>query len=283
MTGIIHSVAELRGLVAAWKAQGLIVGLVPTMGALHAGHLSLVHAARCGADRVIVSIFVNPRQFNNAKDLETYPRNLGADVALVAGSGADLIFAPDPDEVYPAGFASQVSVSGVSAPLEGAHRPGHFDGMATVVAKLFGMSQADRAWFGQKDWQQLQIVQRMVQDLNINVEVIGAETIRDDDGLALSSRNARLSDEARAIAPSLYWAMVAAAADIRDGEPVDEVLDEAREAVLGAGFARIDYLELCSADRLEPLKRYQGPVKTPARLLAAAWLEDVRLIDNIAV
>ena len=283
MTEIVHSVAELRGRVAEWKAQGLSVGLVPTMGALHAGHLSLVHAAKAGADRVIVSIFVNPRQFNNAKDLETYPRNLEADAALVAAIGADLIFAPDPDAVYPAGFASQVAVSGVSAPLEGAHRPGHFDGMATVVAKLFGMSQADRAWFGQKDWQQLQIVQRMVADLNIKVEVIGAETIRDGDGLALSSRNTRLSAEARAIAPSLYWAMVAAAADIRDGEPLDEVLDEAREAVLGAGFTRIDYLELCSADRLEPLKHYKGPVKTPARLLAAAWLDDVRLIDNIAV
>lgn len=279
MTQILRTVAELRACVAEWKAAGQVVGLVPTMGALHDGHLSLVRAAKAGADRVIVTIFVNPKQFNSAEDLDKYPRTLDADAALVGTIGADVIFAPEPAEVYPPGFATTVSVAGVSEPLEGVHRPGHFDGMATVVSKLFGMSQADRAWFGQKDWQQLQVIRRFVADLNLKVEVIGAETIRDADGLALSSRNARLSDEARAIAPSLYWAMVAATADIRDGEPVDEVLEEARDTVLGAGFDKIEYLELRTAEMLDPMETFDGP----ARLLAAAWLDGVRLIDNIPV
>ena len=279
MTEILRTVAALRECVAGWKATGQVVGVVPTMGALHEGHLSLVRAAREGADRVIVTVFVNPRQFSNSEDLAKYPRTLEADAALVAAIGADVVFAPEPSEVYPPGFATTVSVSGVSEPLEGIHRPGHFDGMATVVTKLFGMTQADRAWFGQKDWQQLQVVRRFVADLNIKVEVIGAETIRDADGLALSSRNTRLSEEARQIAPSLYWAMIAAAADIRDGEPVDEVLEEAREAVLGAGFEKIEYLELRTADMLEPVEDVAGP----ARLLAAAWLDGLRLIDNIPV
>lgn len=279
MTEILRTVAALRECVAGWKAMGQVVGVVPTMGALHEGHLSLVRAACEGADRVIVTVFVNPKQFSSSDDLAKYPRTLEADAELVAAIGADVVFAPDPSEVYPQGFATTVSVSGVSEPLEGVHRPGHFDGMATVVTKLFGMTQADRAWFGQKDWQQLQVVRRFVADLNIKVEVIGAETIRDADGLALSSRNSRLSEEARQIAPSLYWAMIAAAADIRDGEPVDEVLEEAREAVLGAGFEKIEYLELRTADMLDPMEDFTGP----ARLLAAAWLDGVRLIDNIPV
>ncbi|MFT4149899.1 MAG: pantoate--beta-alanine ligase [Paracoccaceae bacterium] len=279
MAEILRTVADLRARVAGWKAAGAVVGVVPTMGALHDGHLSLARAARAGADRVIVTIFVNPKQFNNPEDLKKYPRTIEADAALLDTVGVDVIFAPDVDQVYPPGFATTVSVSGVSEPLEGVHRPGHFDGMATVVAKLFGMTRADRAWFGQKDWQQLQVVRRFVADLNLTVEIVGAETVRDADGLALSSRNARLSEVARGIAPSLYWAMVSAAADIRDGEPVDEVLDEAREAVLGAGFDKVEYLDLRTAGMLEPMARFDGP----ARLLAAAWLDGVRLIDNIPV
>lgn len=276
---IVKTVADLRARVDGWKAAGNAVGVVPTMGALHEGHLSLVRAARAGAGKVIVTIFVNPKQFNNAEDLKKYPRTLEADAALLAAEGVDVVFAPDPDEVYPAGFATSVSVAGVSEPLEGVHRPGHFDGMAVVVLKIFGMTRADRAWFGQKDWQQLQVIRRFSADLNLAVEVIGAETVRDADGLALSSRNARLSPEARGIAPSLYWAMISAAADIRDGEPVDEVLEEAREAVLAAGFDKVEYLDLRTAALLEPMKRFDGP----ARLLAAAWLDGVRLIDNIPV
>ncbi len=279
MVEILRTVAALKARVQEWKAAGASIGVVPTMGALHDGHLSLARAARAGVDRVVVTIFVNPKQFNNPDDLKKYPRTLEADAALLGTVGVDAIFAPDPAEVYPPGFATTISVSGVSEPLEGAHRPGHFDGVATVVTKLFGMTRADRAWFGQKDWQQLQVVLRLVADLNLKVEVVGAETVRDADGLALSSRNARLSEEARGIAPSLYWALQSAAGDIRDGEPLDEVLEEAREAVLGAGFDKIEYLELRTAAMLDPMTRFDAP----ARLLAAAWLDGVRLIDNIPV
>lgn len=279
MAEILRTVTALRARVAEWKAAGAAVGVVPTMGALHEGHLSLARAAKAGADRVVVTIFVNPKQFNNPEDLKKYPRTLESDAALLATVGVDAIFAPDPDEVYPRGFATTVSVAGVSEPLEGEHRPGHFDGVATVVSKLFGMTQADHAWFGQKDWQQLQVVRRLVADLNLAIRVHGAETVRDADGLALSSRNAQLSTEAREIAPALYWAMKSAAEDIRDGEPLDEVLEEAREALIGAGFDKIEYLELRSAEMLEPMAGFDGP----ARLLAAAWLDGVRLIDNIPV
>ncbi|TKA97236.1 pantoate--beta-alanine ligase, partial [Cereibacter changlensis] len=204
---ILRRVADLRTMVRGWKAAGQTVGVVPTMGALHEGHLSLARAAKAGCDRVIVTIFVNPKQFNNPADLEKYPRTEDRDAALLATVGVDVIFAPSPDEVYPPGFATTVSVSGVSAPLEGAHRPGHFDGVAAVVAKLFGMTMADRAYFGEKDWQQLQVVQRLVADLNLPVEIVGCETVREADGLAMSSRNARLSEGGRAIAPALHREM----------------------------------------------------------------------------
>lgn len=198
MPPVLRTVAELRARVSDWKAAGETVGVVPTMGALHEGHLSLARRARAACDRVIVTIFVNPRQFNNPADLEKYPRTEAQDAALLASVGVDAVFAPGPEEVYPRGFATNVSVSGVSEPLEGAHRPGHFDGVATVVAKLFGMTRADRAFFGEKDWQQLMVVQRLVADLNIPVTIEGCATVREADGLALSSRNRRLSVEGRA-------------------------------------------------------------------------------------
>ena len=188
---ICRSVSEIRALVDEWKASGARVGVVPTMGALHEGHLSLARRARAECDRVVVTIFVNPKQFNNAQDLEKYPRTEDADAALLAGVPVDAIFAPLPDEVYPPGFATTVSVAGVAEPLEGAMRPGHFDGVATVVTKLFGMTRADRAYFGQKDWQQLQVVQRLVADLNLPVEIVACETLREGDGLAMSSRSQR--------------------------------------------------------------------------------------------
>lgn len=261
---IVRRVDELRALVRGWGGS---VGLVPTMGALHAGHLSLVRAAKAGADRVIVTIFVNPKQFNSAEDLAKYPRTEAADAALLAPLGVDAVFVPDPEEVYPPGFASEVTVQGVALPLEGALRPGHFAGVATVVAKLFGMTLADRAWFGEKDWQQLQVIRRMVADLNIPVEVIGHPTLRDPDGLAMSSRNARLSPRARAIAPALHHWMQRMAA----GEAGAEA------GLLAAGFERVEYLEFRDAETLGP------PIPgRPRRLLAAAWLEGVRLIDNIA-
>lgn len=279
MTAIFRDVLSLRAQVRAWKALGEVVAVVPTMGALHAGHISLVEAAKRDCGRVIVTIFVNPKQFNNSDDLAKYPRTEAADLALLEAVGVDGLFAPPPAEVYPQGFASTVSISGVSEPLEGAHRPGHFDGVATVVAKLFGMTMADRAYFGEKDWQQLQLVRRLVADLNIPVTVVGCETLRETDGLALSSRNARLSEAGRKVAPALHQAMTRAVQGLRLGLPMAAALQGAVVEVLAAGFDRVDYIELRDAESLQPLAQ----ADRPARLLAAAWLDGVRLIDNIGV
>ncbi|RWR50893.1 pantoate--beta-alanine ligase [Sinirhodobacter ferrireducens] len=279
MTQVIRSSAELREKVAGWKRSGMLVGVVPTMGALHDGHLSLVREARRQSDRVIVTIFVNPMQFNNADDLKKYPRDEGHDLALLDAEGVDVLFAPEVTEVYPEGFATKVSVSGVSEPLEGAFRPGHFDGVATVVAKLFGMTQAGRAFFGEKDWQQLQVVRRLVEDLNIPVRIIGCPTIREADGLAMSSRNVRLSAAERAAAPALHRILEAAAATLHGGASARETLLDAEAEILEAGFREVDYLDLRSVEGLRPLER----ATEPARLLVAAWIGDVRLIDNIAV
>lgn len=279
MTQVIRSSAELREKVAGWKRSGMFVGVVPTMGALHDGHLSLVREARRQSDRVIVTIFVNPMQFNNADDLTKYPRDEGHDLALLDAEGVDVLFAPEVAEVYPEGFATKVSVAGVSEPLEGAFRPGHFDGVATVVAKLFGMTQAGRAFFGEKDWQQLQVVRRLVEDLNIPVKIIGCPTIREADGLAMSSRNVRLSTAERAAAPGLHRILEAAAAALRAGALARETLLDAEAEILEAGFREVDYLDLRSVEGLRPLER----ATEPARLLVAAWIGDVRLIDNIAV
>lgn len=276
---VIRDTATLRRIVGGWHAAGLTVGVVPTMGALHDGHLSLVAAARSGCDRVIVTLFVNPRQFDRPEDLAKYPRTEERDRARLEPAGVDVLFSPDVDEVYPPGFATTVSVAGLSSDLCGAHRPGHFDGMATVVTKLFLMTGADRAYFGEKDWQQLQIVRRLVRDLNIPVGIVGCPTVRETDGLAMSSRNERLTEQQRAMAPALHRIMQDAAARLRAGEGAAPVLDAAREAVLAAGFERVEYLELRHAETLAPMDRpgEQG------RLLAAAWLGPVRLIDNIAV
>ena len=274
----VREVKALRGVVAGWKAAGQTVAVVPTMGALHPGHLSLIAAARAGADRVIATIFVNPRQFNNPEDLARYPRTEDRDAGMLVAAGVDLLFAPPLDVVYPQGFATSVTVAGLSEGLCGAHRPGHFDGVATVVTKLLLMTGADRAFFGEKDWQQLQIVRRLARDLNIPVAVTGCPTLREADGLAMSSRNARLSSADRAAAPALLRAMSGAGAAIRGGTPVVEALDRARHEVLRAGFTEVEYLDLRGAEALEPL----ATLDRPARLLAAAWLGGVRLIDNIA-
>ena len=279
MTQILRTVSDLRRVVRGWKATGDMVGVVPTMGALHDGHLSLARAAKRDCQRVIVTIFVNPMQFNNPDDLKTYPRTEAADAALLKTVGVDAIFVPAPDEVYPDGFSSVVSVAGVSEPLEGKMRPGHFDGVATVVTKLFGMSMADRGYFGQKDWQQLQVVQKLVRDLNLPVVIVGCETIREADGLAMSSRNARLDAVARAKAPVFYAAITAAAADIRAGGSDRMAIREAAEAMRAAGYERVEYIELRDAATLLPS---DDPAR-PRRMLAAVWLGGVRLIDNIPV
>ncbi len=279
MTPIIRTVADLRGLARGWKAAGAVVGVVPTMGALHDGHLSLARRARAECDRVITTIFVNPMQFNNPDDLQKYPRSEDADAALLATVPVDAIFAPPVAEVYPDGFITTVSVGGVSEPLEGRMRPGHFDGVATVVTKLFGMSLADKGYFGQKDWQQLQVVLRLARDLNLAVDVVGCETIRDPDGLALSSRNVRLSAAGRAKAPVLFAAITAAAADIRAGQSDRMAIREAAEKMRAAGFSRVEYIELRDAGTLMP----SDDPSRPRRMLAAVWVDGVRLIDNIPV
>lgn len=267
-----------------WKANGQTIGLVPTMGALHEGHLSLVQEARTRCDRVIVSIFINPTQFNNPADLASYPRTEEADIALL--QGVDTVFIPTVDAMYPAGFSTTVQVNGLSDGLEGAHRPGHFNGMATVVTKLFGLSRADMAFFGEKDWQQLQIVRRLVQDLNLPLEIVPCPTLREADGLALSSRNRRLSPRARQIAPRLHAIMQNVAASIRNGEPIDATLRTGMRQLEESGFGPIDYLACCNAQTLQTVsdKEHRGKGRTnDLRLLAAAALDSVRLIDNIVI
>lgn len=249
------------------------------MGALHDGHLSLVRAAQKDCARVIVTVFVNPKQFNNPEDLAKYPRTEEADAALLRPLGVDVIFAPGPDEVYPPGFATNVRVKDLSERLEGLHRPGHFDGVATVVTKLFGMTGANRAYFGEKDWQQLQIVRRLVGDLNLDIEIVGCPTIRESDGVARSSRNIRLSSEARDVASALPKVMAEVAARLRQGASVAATLAEGSDALKAAGFDEVEYLDLCDASSLLWINHVDGP----ARLLVAAWTGGVRLIDNIAV
>ncbi|MGA0606884.1 pantoate--beta-alanine ligase [Phenylobacterium sp. VNQ135] len=278
---IVRTVADLRAQVAAWKAAGERVGFVPTMGALHEGHLSLVRLARTRAQRVVASVFVNPTQFGPNEDFDAYPRDEARDAELLAGAGCDLLFAPTVAEMYPDGFATTVTVTGVSEPLDGQARPGHFAGVATVVSKLLNQSQAHVAVFGEKDYQQLQVIRRVVRDLDLPVEIVGGPTARAEDGLALSSRNAYLTDAERPIAGQLNQVMRHAIAELNAGARVDAVEAKAVAALEGAGFARIDYVEVRDAGDLSRLG--PGPVDRPARILAAAVLGKTRLIDNMAV
>lgn len=276
---ISRTVADLRARVAAWRADGLTVGLIPTMGALHAGHISLVDQALARYDRAVATLFVNPRQFDRAEDLAAYPRTEHDDAAKLADAGAHLLYAPQAEAMYPQGYATNVSVSGVSEGLCGGDRPGHFDGVATVCSKLFLQSGADGAFFGEKDYQQLQVVQRFVSDLNIPITIHPCATIRETDGLALSSRNKRLTAEQRAVAPRMHQIMLDAAKAFHTGGKASALLPSAMEGLVAAGFDRVDYLEIRDAETLAPMDE-AGP---PARLFAAAWLGDVRLIDNISV
>ncbi|WP_186392490.1 MULTISPECIES: pantoate--beta-alanine ligase [unclassified Pannonibacter] len=275
----INRLAALRARTAGWRREGLTIGVVPTMGALHDGHLSLVRTALTRTDRVIVTLFVNPKQFNNAADLAAYPRTVESDAAKLTPLGTHVLYAPEVEEIYPDGFATNVSVSGVSEGLCGAHRPGHFDGVATVVSKLLLQTGADLAFFGEKDFQQLQVVKRMVRDLDIPVEIVPCPTVRETDGLAMSSRNVRLSAQARSTAAALPAVLFAAAERLSGGEAAESVLADARAAIAAAGFGDLEYLELRAESDLTPLSR----ADRPARLLAAVWLDGVRLIDNVEV
>jgi len=274
----IRRLAALREAVARFRAEGASIALVPTMGALHAGHMALVEAARRPGQRVVASIFVNPRQFGANEDLSRYPRREGADARMLAEAGCDLLWAPEVEEMYPDGFATTVSVSGVSEGLDGAARPGHFDGVATVVAKLFGQVRPDQAFFGEKDFQQLAVVRRMVTDLDLGIDVVGVPTQRDDDGLALSSRNIYLDDGERARAVALPRALGVAARAIGRGDDPQVALAEARTALITAGFD-VDYLALADAETLA----LNPASNRPRRLLAAARIGSTRLIDNLAI
>jgi pantoate--beta-alanine ligase len=255
------------------------LALVPTMGALHAGHMALIEDARKGADKVAASIFVNPAQFGPNEDFSRYPRREEQDARMLQEAGCDLLWVPSVEDIYPDGFSTKISVSGVSERWEGKARPGHFDGVATIVAKLLLAIRPDLAVFGEKDFQQLAVIRRMVHDLNIPVEIVAVPTVREADGLALSSRNAYLLPEERKQAASLPRALATAKAAILGGALVANVLDDARDTLGRAGFSRVDYFALVDAVSLEPLDEPRGEM----RLIAAAVIGKTRLIDNIAV
>lgn len=277
---IVRTVEDLRAAVAAWRAEGLSVGFAPTMGALHEGHLSLVRLAKDRCDRCVASVFVNPAQFSPGEDLDAYPRDEAGDAAKLSGAGCDLLYAPAPEAMYPEGFATTVTVAGVSEGLCGASRPGHFAGVATVVAKLLNQVRPDAAVFGEKDYQQLQLIRRMVRDLDFGVEIIGAPTQREADGLALSSRNAYLDESQRRVAGRLNVILRRAAEALGQGARVDETLDKAKTALNEAGFDCIDYLEARAAAGLA--LQGPGPVGAPTRVFAAVFAGKTRLIDNVA-
>ena len=277
---VVRDVAGLRAQIKEWRARGETIALTPTMGALHAGHVSLVALAKQHASRVVMSIFVNPTQFAPSEDFSSYPRRFEEDAAKFEAAQGDLLFAPAVEEMYGEGFATLLKVGGpAEAGLEDRFRPTHFSGVATIVAKLLNQCRPDVAIFGEKDYQQLKVIMRMARDLDIETRILGAPTIREGDGLALSSRNLYLSAQERIAAPSLHGALTQCACAINQGKAIEAALEAARTSVAAAGFA-IDYVEARHAETLRPVtSRADGPI----RLLAAAKLGKTRLIDNIAV
>jgi pantoate--beta-alanine ligase len=273
---VVRSVAELRARVALWRKSGETIGLIPTMGSLHEGHLSLVRAAKKDNDRAVATLFVNPTQFGANEDLASYPRDEATDRRLLGEARADLLFAPSVSGMYPEGFATTVTVAGLTDHLCGPHRPGHFAGVATIVAKLLNQAGATRAYFGEKDFQQLQVVRRMARDLDIATEIVGVPTIREADGLAMSSRNRYLSPVERKQAATLPQLLRSAAAALGDGRNSASEIDRVRADLTAAGFRKLDYVTLADSQTLQPLER----AKAPSRLIAAAWLGRTRLIDN---
>lgn len=276
---VVKTVKSLRKVVADWRKRRATIALVPTMGALHAGHISLVKIAKRSAKKVVVSIFVNPTQFGPNEDFSRYPRTLAADLDKLTEAGADLVFLPDAGEIYPADFATMLKPAGpAAAGLDDKFRPGHFDGVATVVAKLFTSVTPDIAIFGQKDYQQLQVIKTMARDLHLPVKVVGAPIIREKDGLALSSRNVYLSTEERAAAPVLHRVLKETAKAISTGGNIERALSNGREKILSAGF-KLDYLEARDAATLA----MPSNNKAKLRILVAAKIGATRLIDNVAV
>jgi pantoate--beta-alanine ligase len=276
---VVETIAELRAILRSRRALGSI-GLVPTMGALHDGHGRLIETARRRDQTVVVSVFVNPTQFNQAQDYEHYPRTLDADIVVCEAAGVDVVFAPSAQEMYRDGFSTTIAVARVSEGLCGRFRPGHFAGVATVVMKLLQIVQPDRAYFGEKDAQQLAVIDRLVRDLNVPTEIVGVSTVREPDGLALSSRNRRLKQDERRAAPVLFEALQAAAAAVRAGETDPIAVTESAERLIAREpLVRLEYLEVVSVADMQPADRIAGPV----RIALAAWLGDVRLIDNIFV
>lgn len=277
----VRTVADLRARVDGWRRAGETVAFAPTMGALHEGHLSLVRLGRERADRVVASVFVNPTQFGPNEDFDRYPRDEAADAALLASAGCDLLYAPSVAEMYPDGFATRVTVSGVSEPMDGGARPGHFEGVATVVAKLLNQARPDLAIFGEKDFQQLQVIRRLARDLDLPVEILGAPIARDADGLALSSRNAYLSAAERPIAGMMNKVLADAATRLRAGDSIEKVEATGRAALERHGFEKIDYFEVRRASDLA--RPSDPPLEEELRIFAAAHLGRTRLIDNMAV
>ena len=277
---VVRTVAGLRKAVASFRAVGRTIGLVPTMGALHEGHVSLVKGALARGDVPATSIFVNPTQFGPNEDFAAYPRDEAGDFAKLEAAGCRIVFAPDKDEMYPVPMLTTVKVTGVTEGLCGPFRPGHFDGVATVVTKLLMMAGPDRAYFGEKDFQQLQVIKTMVRDLAMPVEIVGMPTVREPDGLALSSRNRYLSTAERTAALHLHRQMTAVAGAVRDGrDSCSAATAAAARALLEAGFDKVEYFTVVDAESLRPLER----VASPARVIVAARLGRTRLIDNIAV
>lgn len=276
---IVRTIKDLRSQVKAWKSEGLLIGLVPTMGALHRGHLSLVDEIAKKTDRIIVSIFVNPTQFDKGEDLESYPRNEAEDLEKLSAISCHLVFAPDATEMYPEGCQTSVHINGITQDLEGAARPGHFSGMATIVSKLINQCMPDVAIFGEKDYQQLQTIKRFVRDLDMDVEIIGGKLIREDDGLAMSSRNVYLNAAERIMASQLNMILKDLIKSVKAGAPLGESEAQATKLLLDAGFTSVDYVSVRDAENLDKITE----ITRPARVLAVARIGKIRLLDNMAI